>query len=470
MIPVVDVFAGPGGLNEGFSHVRSPDGNPVFEVVASFERDESAIATLKLRAALRLLDGGAGHDGYQKMLAGRMAYESFLRMPDVAQAINRAEFHVRKVELGPQSREVVRAEIASRLRHHDDWVLIGGPPCQAYSLVGRSRRRHDESFAADEKHFLYREYLDIIEYGSPAVFVMENVKGLLSASHGGRSMFPRIIEDLQLGGRYDVRSLVTSDPNPAPRDFVIRAEEYGVPQRRHRVILVGVRKDLAERALPPLERRQQVTVRDAIHGMRGVQSEVNRGDEGDWSRAFLLGVELGKRARRAGADGPVPPVLGDASRRDRLHSWYGSSTVPLSLHQPRRHMAKDMARYAYLATMAEWGMFPRVDEFPRELVPEHKNLALATPPFLDRFKVQTWDRPSSTVASHISKDGHYYIHPDPMQMRSLTVREAARLQTFPDDYYFCGPRTMQYHQVGNAVPPLLAMPIGVKVAELLEAL
>jgi DNA (cytosine-5)-methyltransferase 1 len=130
-------------------------------------------------------------------------------------------------------------------------------------------------------------------------------------------------------------------------------------------------------------------------------------------------------------------------------------------------MEADLARYAYLAVLASRGVFPRVADLPPELKPRHRNVDEEEPPFTDRFKVQVWDRPSSTIVSHISKDGHYFIHPDPDQMRSLTVREAARLQTFPDDYWFHGSRTMQYHQVGNAVPPLLARQIAQRVADVL---
>jgi len=131
-------------------------------------------------------------------------------------------------------------------------------------------------------------------------------------------------------------------------------------------------------------------------------------------------------------------------------------------------MASDLSRYASLATMAQRGRRPRVNELPPQLVPKHANALRPDAPFADRFRVQVKSSPSSTVTSHIAKDGHYYIHPDPKQMRSLTVREAARLQTFPDNYFFMGNRTQQYHQVGNAVPPYLAVQLADVVAKIIS--
>jgi DNA (cytosine-5)-methyltransferase 1 len=470
MIAVVDVFAGPGGLNEGFGSARSAHGEPIFDVVGSFEMEPNAVATLTLRAALRSLPQGTSFTPYRDLLRGRCSLDDLRRDPSMAVALERAGAHVHQIELGPAHRQGVRDRIATSLRGSRDWVLIGGPPCQAYSLVGRARRSHDPLFSEDKKHFLYREYLDIIKGHRPAVFVMENVKGLLSAGHGQHSMFDLIQEDLRDEGRYEVRSLVVGCDQPTPGDFVIESERYGIPQRRHRVILLGIRRDLAGQTVTPLSPRREVTVRAAIGSLPRVRSLVSRASqrESDWEQALALGAGQGHldRERWGRANSATQaPVL--KNMPTELRSWIEAGGPPISQHEPRSHMPSDLARYAYLATMAEWGWSPRVDELPNGLQPEHRNLAHASTPFVDRFKVQTWDRPSSTIASHISKDGHYYIHPDPSQMRSLTVREAARLQTFPDDYYFCGSRTMQYHQVGNAVPPFLAHQIAMKVAELL---
>ena len=142
-------------------------------------------------------------------------------------------------------------------------------------------------------------------------------------------------------------------------------------------------------------------------------------------------------------------------------------------HTTRSHIVEDLHRYLFASCFARTkGNSPVLKFFPDALLPKHKNAKMASKQdsgiFADRFRVQLEDRPSKTITSHISKDGHYYIHYDPLQCRSLTVREAARLQTFPDNYFFCGPRTAQYIQVGNAVPPLLSQQIAEKVYKILR--
>ena len=153
--------------------------------------------------------------------------------------------------------------------------------------------------------------------------------------------------------------------------------------------------------------------------------------------------------------------------------WYRGSGSPFVLnHKARGHIREDLHRYLFSAAYGRaHGHAPTLTEFPSHLLPDHENAQLAIREggnFSDRFRVQIASRPATTITSHISKDGHYYIHYDPSQCRSLTVREAARVQTFPDDYFFCGPRTEQYRQVGNAVPPLFATQIASVVADLLD--
>lgn len=466
-IPVVDLFAGPGGLNEGFARVGEA-GKRTFKVVASVEMDARAVETLTMRGAARkLFDDGTAQQ-----------YLDFLRTPDVAgrarlesdkwfkASAEQTKNHTFHFELATETRRVSDEFLKEKLSGLDEFVLLGGPPCQAYSLAGRSRRVNDPNFAADKKHFLFKEYLHILHEFKPAVFVMENVKGMLSAGHGGSKIFDLIMDDPRSNGLYTVRSMVVDSDDPQPDDFLMRAEQYGVPQRRHRVIIIGIRNDIAFRSTVVPRESRPVTVWETISGLPRVTSRVSRvrGDQEQlWNRALVTGLSAARR--QYGEVGPLPPQ----TRREELDRWLQLNRgVPLSLHEPRSHMATDLSRYAYLASAALHGHHPKVYELPQHLQPQHQNMAKGTTtPFPDRFLVQDWHRPSSTVASHISKDGHHYIHPDPQQMRSLTVREAARLQTFPDDYFFCGSRTSQFHQVGNAVPPLLAHKIALKVAEIL---
>lgn len=155
----------------------------------------------------------------------------------------------------------------------------------------------------------------------------------------------------------------------------------------------------------------------------------------------------------------------------KIRDWYLDPRLGGVLqHETRSHMRSDLHRYLFASSFAEeYSYSPKIKNFPPGLLPAHVNVSSESVPFSDRFKVQMGGCPSTTVVAHIAKDGHYYIHHDPSQCRSLTVREAARLQTFPDNYFFEGNRSQQYLQVGNAVPPLLARKIAVLVSDLIGA-
>ncbi|MCC3282075.1 DNA cytosine methyltransferase [Arthrobacter caoxuetaonis] len=489
MIPVVDIFAGPGGLNEGFSSIRDSDGKRVFNTVLSIEMESSAVKTLTLRAAHRFLTDRPGGQPqiYRDYLAQDVTYEEMRASAEVADAFSHAETEVRQFELSEVSRPESDELIRKALPAGQEWVLIGGPPCQAYSLAGRSRRKHDETFKDDHKHFLYREYLHIITEFRPAVFVMENVKGMLSSKNGDGKIFELIEQDLREPG-YDLHSMVVSSDTGElkPTDFIIKSEQYGIPQKRHRVIIVGLRRDAQLPAPKVLEPREPVTVHDAIWSLPRLRSGISRRPQSTWedwaairnqAHSFLRAV-AGKE--RASAPDPyklntkstsVRPAerFDKASAAGELQAWLRNDAAPATWnHEARGHMIEDLERYYLLASLVKAdGLSPKVRSLPTAHWPKHNNINNLVVPFEDRFRVQVWGKPSSTVVSHIAKDGHYYIHPDPEQMRSLTVREAARLQTFPDNYVFLGNRTQQYTQVGNAVPPLLAAKIAERIAEVL---
>jgi len=311
---------------------------------------------------------------------------------------------------------------------------------------------------------------------------MENVKGLLSSTHDGNPIFERIIDDLSKPSRnvsYAIHSLTveSAENHLQPQDFVIRSEDYGVPQSRHRVILLGIRSDLHPSVIPTLAKGDRQTVWDAIGDLPQLRSGLSKSPDSleAWLKVRDSAGKLfprtghGRQRRRLGR-GSAWQEYSSMDSKSQLAQWVRDETTQgFAQHQSRSHMESDLLRYWYASTFAsKYGVSPKLKDFPIPLLPNHANAALLDRPFEDRFRVQVRDRPATTVVSHIAKDGHYYIHPDPDQMRSLTVREAARLQTFPDSYLFMGNRTNQFVQVGNAVPPLLANQIASVVSRVID--
>lgn len=509
-IPVIDLFAGPGGLGEGFSSILDPERSPVFSLKISAEKDSTAHKTLSLRSLYRKFPRGKVPDCYYEHIRGEISRDALFAHVDVAEAGKEALEEALNFELGKDDPEDLDRRIQAALGGADDWVLIGGPPCQAYSIAGRSRRTREsqEKFESDEKHFLYREYLRIIRKHKPAVFVMENVKGMLSSQHGGSPIFDRIVADLSTPGdelEYQIRSLVKPGVTEEmdPHDFVIEAERFGVPQGRHRVILFGIRSDVA-RSVPELssspeefvlgKENMRVTVREALSGLPPLRSRLSKEPDGHeqwlsaltetneelrWYRAEALEPvfeEMNRAIEKARLHGSIggPFIRHNTTSNDmrpRLNDWYVDERLGgVIQHETRSHMRSDLHRYLFAAAYGKVkGLSPKIADFPTPLLPKHDNVFSDKVPFADRFRVQLEDSWSSTVVAHIAKDGHYFIHPDPSQCRSLTVREAARLQTFQDNYFFAGNRTEQYTQVGNAVPPLLARKIAGVVSKFMEA-
>ena len=518
MIPVVDLFAGPGGLGEGFSAFTPP--NPVsrFKLSISIEKDEIAHKTLLLRSFYRQFEYEDIPQGYYDFITqDRFNLERLNDLLDNFDEGASARTEALCRELGRDNEYIFRCieeSVGDRIQENLPWVLVGGPPCQAYSLVGRARNKgkltgeandQEWSLDTDDRSRLYLEYLKVLARFQPTVFIMENVKGMLSAKLGDDRIIDLITNDLQnpndiphlrirplSHNRYQYRLFsltqeITEGIPFEPSDYVIKCEDYGIPQRRHRVIIMGVREDYWDRNFHILKPQRQVSLQNTIYDLPACFSNFSNRGNGlndfdvellehnnvtDLINYYFLGTDfendnlnntiiyylerLGQR-RRGPRNSPFDP---DWFLNNRLNGHFCN-------HEPRTHMRSDFLRYFFASCFGEaFGRSPKLEDFPEELLPAHENVDAET--FVDRFKVQLKDIPSTTVTCHISKDGHYYIHPDPRQCRSLTVREAARLQTFPDDYFFCGNRTQQYHQVGNAVPPLLARQIAGIVHQILE--
>lgn len=529
-IPVLDIFAGPGGLGEGFSSFKEISGGRPFQICLSIEKDINAYNTLKLRGFFRKFQrGDVPEDYYALKYDTRKGNFNFDELYEKNRKVaDEVESEVYQCEMGNEDVSIDEIDrlIRSALERYNNkhWILIGGPPCQAYSTVGRSRNKGNGNYVPekDHRHFLYREYLRIISRHWPSIFVMENVKGILTSKINKQPIFSQILSDLKnpaeaTGGsnagersyRYRIYSFIQNpsatgeDGFPiydSPYDFIIESEKFGIPQARHRVILLGIREDLDTSGRDILcENDRLVTVQDVLDGLPKLRSGLSRGKDsaGMWQDALLDLNRLSwlDEYATSGDNSQICKeifnVLGSFIEKtpeyDRggetvsynpsviaYPDWYLDRRMSTVFNSTTRgHLIEDLYRYLFCACFAKVKRCsPVLMDFPKTLLPKHKNADRAarsrTGHFADRFRVQYADRPATTVMSHISKDGHYYIHPDPTQCRSMTVREAARLQTFPDNYIFTGSRTQQYVQVGNAVPPLLAKKLAAVVFDILQ--
>lgn len=503
MIPVIDIFAGPGGLGEGFSAYRDSR-NHAFKIALSIEKDRVAHETLKLRSFFRQFAGRVPSTYYEFLRREIRLPELYRRHPDEERLADQEAW---RAALGQNKRYPV-SEIDSRiykaLAGSKNWVLIGGPPCQAYSLMGRSRmKKNPRKHRRDRRHVLYREYLRILAVHRPPVFVMENVKGILSSRFDKGYIVDRILSDLERPhealeteapknqGRFTYKLFAFADYGEVTSNgrsskgakYVIRCERHGIPQARHRFILLGVRSDIKTEPVNLDRSPDDVPMWDAIKDLPPLRSTISRRqDSAERWLAALTKIKDLSFSRDDGFEWDIWETIekmverlnekltpgGEFVRSNPRPSWrarwyYDPRLRGVCHHAARGHIEKDLWRYFFSACFAATRQkSPVLTDFPLYLLPNHRNVPLEdledeeTLKFSDRFRVQVMSRPATTITSHIAKDGHYFIHPDPVQCRSLTVREAARLQTFPDNYYFAGPRTEQYKQVGNAVPPLLA--------------
>ncbi len=381
----IDLFAGCGGLSEGFYRMG-------FKALAHVEIDHAACETLRTRMKY-----------YHYNNADEAVIEHDITADDIIDRID----------------NVIKGEKPD--------VIIGGPPCQAYSTAGRVRDK--EGMAHDSRNYLFESYQRILEKYKPKFFVFENVTGLLSAKVNNEYIFPKVIN--ALGKDYKV----IDDPSI----LVHNTCNYGVPQIRKRVIIMGVRKDLNNKEAIDLYREVVKTHFDP---------EMSENDR--------LGLKPYVTVEQALGD--LPPVEPgcDASTSEYEYSCnndflqrIGKEGIhPLMDHVCRKHNLKDRDRFREMIRHHwSFGQLRRaMPEF------EHENPRV----FDNSYVVQWWDLPSKTILAHIHKDGFQFIHPDLKQARTFTVREAARIQSFPDDFVFEGSRGNKFKQIGNAVPPLFA--------------
>lgn len=411
---VLDLFSGAGGLTEGFS-------GDMFQFIAHIEMDPNAARTLETRLGYHLAKDPSSREIYHDYMQALITREEYIASLRKKRPFN-DNLIVRQISeysLPEIFRQIDDTKKSRGIGHVD--VVIGGPPCQAYSCIGRAR--DPNRMASDLRNYLYLHYLAFLKRYRPDIFVFENVPGIRSAKNG------HIYNDLERRARrlgYEMSN------------GILNAADFGVLQVRKRIIIMGWRKELGFQhprfsKIEPAGKVQDLLsdLPALVPGEGTAFPQEYRSPPSDWMRKTGL-------------------------RRD---------DDVLRNHHARGHNPRDREIYRRAILELRENRRLRYDQLPPELR-THKNVTS----FLDRFKVVDPGGLSHSIVAHISKDGHYYIHPDIDQARSLTVREAARIQSFPDSYLFEGARREQFKQVGNAVPPMMAAGIAEQIHAMLKRL
>lgn len=405
----IDLFAGCGGLSEGFIKAG-------YEPIAHVEMCPDASNTLKTRIAYHYLSQNQKVNYYFEYLKLKISREElwkYIPQQLLHSVINKEIANKTKHDIFKQINELSNGKKID--------LIIGGPPCQAYSIVGRSRDAKGMKW--DRRNFLFRFYAEFIKKYKPTFFIFENVLGILTA--GNRKYFKEMLEIFsELGYSVDWK--------------ILNAENYGVLQKRRRVIIIG-RRGKSKFTFPAIEE-----IRKNWEIKKDLFSDLPFLSPGQELHVCKYTKSATKYLKNTG-----------------IRNGFDHTTQ----HITRNHNERDLEIYAIAVN--KWLKEKKrlnYSDLPKRLQ-SHNNKES----FLDRYKVIDSFGYSHTVVAHIAKDGHYYIYPDINQIRSISVREAARIQSFPDDYYFEGGRTAAFKQIGNAVPPLMAEKIALALRNLLQS-
>jgi DNA (cytosine-5)-methyltransferase 1 len=393
---VLDLFAGAGGFSEGFIRAGC-------KIVGHIEMDKNACSTILTRMLYHALLRKGKLGEYKKYVIDNITLDSLIEK----YGLQKERDSVICAKIGEDNYHELINQVKIRLDGQRLDIIIGGPPCQAYSNIGRaSDRKH---MRRDERKYLFEYYVEFLKVLRPKIFIFENVPGLISA---GKGIYLRKMRLLMKKAGYET-------------DFkILNAADYGVPQERKRVILIGWNIKSSMKSYPEFNKViRSYRVADFLNDLPKLKA-----GEGSNRIRFRSKSEL---LSKLGIVTEIKVLPDHVSRPQRRH---------------------DLEIYKIAVSQKNNGHNIKYNELPNQLK-THKNQN----GFLDRFKVVDFSRTNShTIIAHIAKDGHYYIHPDLQQNRSLTVREAARIQTFPDDFLFEGSRTSQFRQIGNAVPPIFS--------------